>query len=173
MTSQILEKIKPILDFSLVSKFDIKDMEKNSYVPICISKGIVYVFTSNDDLPQSSITTIEAITSNDKITKKKVPDYDFGLLLNYIKSNLHIEETNQLSVEEVDESEESNISLKYDDEDDVSVQDEIVSSSHEGSSSQGTSDDKYFSKNWSPQRYAVQSVAYRFAKETTFAVNWS
>ncbi len=115
-------------------------------MPICISKGIVYVFTSNDDLPQSSITTIEAITSNDKITKKKVPDYDFGLLLNYIKSNLHIEETNQLSVEEVDESEESNISLKYDDEDDVSVQDEIVSSSHEGSSSQGTSDDKYFSK---------------------------
>ncbi len=145
MTSQILEKIKPILDFSLVSKFDIKDMEKNSYVPICISKGVVYVFTSSGELPQSSIATIEAITANDKITTKKVPDFDFGLLLNYIKANLHIEETETLEPV-LEETEEDNISLKYDDVDDVSVQDELVSSESIDDASHGSPEDKYFSK---------------------------
>ena len=44
MTSPTVEKIKPILDFSLVSKFDTNEMQANAYIPICISKGSVYVF---------------------------------------------------------------------------------------------------------------------------------
>ncbi len=141
MTNQKLEKIKPILDFSLVSKFDIKDMERNSYVPICIWKGVVYVFTSNSTLNPNVVDLIESITSNSNLKTNTVSLEDFDALLSYVKSNLHIEEHDLENTTSSDSFDED-ITLKYDDSTD---NDElVVSSPHEDVGS--LQDDKYFSK---------------------------
>ena len=43
-------------DFSLVSKFDTKDMQTNSYIPICIAKGSVYVLVILSEVIKSCST---------------------------------------------------------------------------------------------------------------------
>ncbi len=91
MTSQILEKIKPIIDFSLVSKFDIKDMDTNSYIPIYILKDSTYVVTEHEALSDSVTNSIKLIAGNKKILVKSLSGAEFHDLLTYVKTNLHIE----------------------------------------------------------------------------------
>lgn len=141
MTNQKLEKIKPILDFSLVSKFNFKDMEKNSYVPICIWKGVVYVFTSNQTLSPDVINVIESITANNNLKTNSVSKEDFDALLSYVKVNLHIDEQ-ELIVDDSSSS-DSEVHLIYDD---GSETDEIVVAAPSDDSSDAASDEKYFSK---------------------------
>lgn len=141
MTNQKLEKIKPILDFSLVSKFNFKDMEKNSYVPICIWKGVVYVFTSNQTLSPDVINVIESITANNNLKTNSVSKEDFDALLSYVKVNLHIDEQ-ELIVDDSSSS-DSEVHLIYDD---GSETDEIVVAAPSDDSSDSASDEKYFSK---------------------------
>ena len=141
MTNQKLEKIKPILDFSLVSKFNFKDMEKNSYIPICIWKGVVYVFTSNQTLSPDVINVIESITANNNLKTNSVSKEDFDALLSYVKVNLHIDEQ-ELIVDDSSSS-DSEVHLIYDD---GSETDEIVVAAPSDDSSDAASDEKYFSK---------------------------
>ena len=141
MTNQKLEKIKPILDFSLVSKFNFKDMEKNSYVPICIWKGVVYVFTSNPTLGPDVINVIESITANNNLKTNSVSKEDFDALLSYVKLNLHIDEQ-ELTTDD-SQSVDSEVHLIYDD---GSENDEIVVAAPSDDSSDSSSDEKYFSK---------------------------
>lgn len=153
MTSQVLEKIKSVVDFSLVSKFDIRDMERNSYVPICIMKGYVCVISSNAALPSSSMSVIASIAGNEKITTRTVPQDDFDLLLNYVKSNLHIE-SDVVPSENKSSGFESaeNITIKYDDEDIDADADEDSEEGHDLSLNSLPNEDsvspseKYFSK---------------------------
>lgn len=147
MTSQVLEKIKSVVDFSLVSKFDIRDMEKNSYVPICIMKGYVCVISSKAALPSLSMSMIASIAGNDKITTRTVPSQDFDLLLNYVKSNLHIE-SDVVSSESTssDFKSDENITIKYDDDDETAEDSQNLSLNTVPNDDVTGSDERYFSK---------------------------
>lgn len=167
MTSQVLDKIKDYIDFSLVSKFDIHDMELNSYIPICINKGAVCIFSSHASLPQKSMNSIASISSNEKILVKSISEGEFDALFSYVKSHLHIEtehveefqeyedteneefdeieEIASIEEEELVDSFESDIVLKYDDADvaDDDVDNVSLNSIAPVSVSH---DDKFFSK---------------------------
>ena len=124
MTSLVIEKLKPIVDFSIVSKFDIMDLIKNSYIPVCISKETIYVVTTVNSNQSKIFPIIEKILNSDKITFKVITDEDFNQLIQYLKSNLHIEYATTISTEQnydnqdnSDNSENDDfIRLKYDDD---------------------------------------------------------
>ena len=112
MASSILEKIKPVIDFSLVSKFDIKDMQLNSYIPICIAKGIVYVLVKTTTHQSEVLSVVYKVLGTDKVNIKSVSDSDFSVILSFVIGNIHLEQSDQ---EESSEHSESNeIQLHYD-----------------------------------------------------------
>lgn len=149
MMSQLIDKIKKAVDFSLVAKFDVKEMERASYIPICIQKGIVCVISAQPALPPAVISNIEAILGNQKITNRNVSPEDFALLMNYVRANLHIESDVSISSLQSVSSNDfktEQITLKYDD--DVNSEydgiDTPITNAQSGESSD--SNDKYFSK---------------------------
>lgn len=126
MTSVVIDKLKPIIDFSIVSKFDIVDLIQNSYIPVCISKETIYVVSTVNAIQNKIVPVIEKILGKNKITFKVISEDDFNQLIMYVKSNLHIEYSENLSNSQSyvnsDNSEDDNvIKLKYDDD---STQDE-------------------------------------------------
>ncbi|MBQ4078051.1 Flp pilus assembly complex ATPase component TadA [bacterium] len=162
MTSQVVDKIKGVIDFALVSKFDIHDMELNSYVPICINKGAVFVVSAQSSLPEESMTNISSIAGNNNIKVSNINEQNFSLLLNYVKSNLHIEGEDVSQDEEVEVIEDENndvsdsdtnsdLVLKYDSDDDYIEQvgdgeEDSVSLNSVAPVNSSMHDDKYFSK---------------------------
>ncbi len=116
MANQILEKIKPIVDLSLVSRFNMHDMEVHSYIPIRVAKGIVYVITSQPSLSVDLKEMIISVSGFDKLSTKIVSEDDFKSLISYVKTNLHIEEKPIISQPAQESVEDYNeITLKYDD----------------------------------------------------------
>lgn len=143
MTSSAVEKIKQILDFSIVSKFDTMDMQENSYIPICVSKGSVYVFSKPSAVQSVIISTVSSILETSNVTLKTISEEDFGELLSFVKASLHVETTPELD----DGSSESDadIKLKYDD--DTAIDDDGQIAAPPGvSDGLVHSDDKYFAK---------------------------
>ena len=127
MTSPAYDKVKQLLKLSLVSKFDFNDMKMASYIPFCINNGTVYVVSTNSVLAPSTLKNIEAVTSNNSIQVKVIQQEDFSALIDYVKTNLHIEstvqETEQPQVVDVAapfgvvDSGSAEISIKYDEDD--------------------------------------------------------
>ena len=153
MTSQVVDKIKGVIDFALVSKFDIHDMELNSYVPICINKGAVFVVSAQSSLPETSMTSIASIAGNDNIKVSNINEQNFSLLFNYVKSHLHIEaddnhqEHDLVTIEDDDvENSDTGVVLKYDEEEIEPSDDSQVSLNSVAPSNTSIHDDKYFSK---------------------------
>ena len=75
MTSSILEKIKPVIDFSLVSRFDIKDMQLKAYIPICIAKGVVYVLAKTSTQHSDIVSVVNKVLATDKLNIKNIRIY--------------------------------------------------------------------------------------------------
>ena len=48
MTTSFFEKIKPLIDSSLVSKFDVSEMYTDEYIPICVYKGAVCIISTEN-----------------------------------------------------------------------------------------------------------------------------
>lgn len=121
MSSPVLEKLKPVIDFSLVSKFDIKDIISDSFIPVCISKGVLYVVMKSVSNQDAVNSVISKILGDVKISNKIISDQDFDILLKYVQSNLHIEFENSESISIDNNSsvsqEENMIKIKYDDDD--------------------------------------------------------
>ena len=111
MTSPILEKIKPVIDFSLVSKFDTKDMQLNSYIPICISKGSVYVLVKSTSPQNDIVSVIYKVLGTDKVNIKCVSDSDFAVILSFVVGNIHLE--NSSAVEDSPEQTSSTMPFLY------------------------------------------------------------
>ncbi len=127
MTNLVLDKLKPVIDFSLVSKFDFKDLNNNLYVPVCISKGIVYVITTPETRQDNIKPILTKILSSDKISFKSVSHDEFLTLLKYIQTNLHVEyHQDEENSEDISTDSDGSdlIKLKYDDDDDL-MQDEL------------------------------------------------
>ncbi|HIS89909.1 TPA: Flp pilus assembly complex ATPase component TadA [Candidatus Avigastranaerophilus faecigallinarum] len=137
MTSSILEKIKPVIDFSLVSKFDTKDMQTNSYIPICIAKGSVYVLVKPTTRQNDVVSVIYKVLGTDKVNFKNVSDSDFSLILSFVIGSIHLEPAENVDVSEQGTS--SEIQLHYDN--DENIEDDAVEDGDEHHS-----DEKYFSK---------------------------
>ncbi|MBQ3641560.1 Flp pilus assembly complex ATPase component TadA [bacterium] len=128
MPTPVLDKIKSIVDFDLISKFDIKELDERQFLPICISNGAVYVLTSNNSLSEDILNNIKLISNNNKLVTKVIPDKDLSDILDYIKVNTNSSKTtNPISsperaistdndIHEENKSEE--ISLKYDNDSD-------------------------------------------------------
>ena len=91
MTNPTVDKIRSLLDFSLVSKFDTNDMLTNSYVPICYSRGSVYVLVKASTVQNVVASTVSKILGTSNITIKTISDVDFNELLSFVKSSLHVE----------------------------------------------------------------------------------
>lgn len=146
MTSSAIEKIKPIIDFSLVSKFDTNDMLSEFYMPICVAKGFIYVLATSSAKQNNITSKISKILSTDKINIKVISDTDFSSLFSYIKSNLHLDTVEQFTDKSNNASDENMIQLKYDD--DMSLEDEGLSDLQmiSGSDSPSAPDEKYYSK---------------------------
>ena len=128
MTDQILEKIKPIVDLSLVSRFNMQDMEVQSYMPVRVAKGIIYVITSKSALSVDLKEMIISVSGFDKLSTKIVSEDDFKALISYVKTNLHIEEKPVISQPAQESVEDYNeVKLNYDDDfeaDEMPVMDE-------------------------------------------------
>ena len=145
MTNQLsqidIEKLKAKIDLSLVSKFDIKDMESDAFIPVCIFKDTVLIASSNTTLTEKLNNMIAFITDNSNIKVINVKSEDISVLLNYVKSNLHIElPSDNLEVEPENETGDNQIQLKYDD---VADEDEVPIDNASGGST--NSSDKYSS----------------------------
>ena len=146
MTSSAIEKIKPLIDFSLESKFDTNDMLSEFYIPICVAKGFIYVLATSSAKQNNITSKISKILSTDKINIKVISDTDFSSLFSYIKSNLHLDTVEQFTDKSNNASDENMIQLKYDD--DMSLEDEGLSDLQmiSGNDSPSAPDEKYYSK---------------------------
>ena len=153
MTTPAYEKVKQLTKLSLVSKFDVKEMEMASYIPFCINNGTVYVVTTKSVLAPSTLKNIEVVTGNSNIAVKSIVPEDFSALLDYVKSNLHIEsvvvgaDASMMSASKEISSSSSDIALKYEEDDDEVEYDTSSSDSETlGEAPSGNPDDKYFNK---------------------------
>ena len=63
MTTPAFEKVKQLTKLSLVSKFDVKDMEMASYIPFCINNGTAYVVSTKTVLAPSTAMNIQNVSS--------------------------------------------------------------------------------------------------------------
>ncbi len=88
MSSAIYEQIKNLLDLSLVSKFDTNDMQACYYLPLCIAKGYVCVFTTSATDKNLIISKVTTVLNTDKIKFKRIEDADFLFILNKVKESL-------------------------------------------------------------------------------------
>ena len=146
MTSQFsqtdkIEKIKTKLDLSLVSKFDIKELESDVYIPLCNLKGAIVVIAEESSLPDRVKNVIYSVTGNSDIKVANVSSIEFTALLDYVKSNLHIEMPSENQEIKYNTDSDSDIKLKYDDEMDedfVSIQ-----APEDADNSSDSSADKY------------------------------
>ena len=147
MTTPAYDKVKQLTKLSLVSKFDVKDMEMASYIPFCINNGTVYVVSAKTVLAPSTKSNIQNVSLCQNVALKTISSEDFDALIDYVKSSLHIE-SEVVPVAETPLSEpfssSSEIELKYDDDDIEPEYDTSISS--EGANLGMSGEDKFFSK---------------------------
>ncbi len=142
MTSPILEKIKPVIDFSLVSKFDANEIQSKSYIPICIAKGYIYVLTKQSTSQSDVISAVSYVLGTDKVNIKNVGDADFSILLDYIVNNMP---SSNIIVDNKS-TEQEEIQLKYDDDSIEEDEAGAVLTPDTAIHHDGHPEDKYFSK---------------------------
>ncbi len=130
MTSQLLDKLKPVFDLTLLSKFDINELQLNSFAPVCVDRGSVCVLVNS--LPNTSAATdiIVQKLNTDKIKFKQIPDSDFNEILDYVKEKLTVNqpsvdfENSQLVDDYLPEQVETNNQIQIKVDDDISNNDE-------------------------------------------------
>ncbi len=121
MTTAIIDKIKPIIDFSLLAEFDIEDLKSYSYIPICVAKGSVWVLANSAANQQVVISKVIEKSNNENVNFKQIPDEDFDNILNYILNNINPKENKALITDEpkiqVNDSDSKNVEIKVKDSD--------------------------------------------------------
>ncbi|MBQ4123422.1 Flp pilus assembly complex ATPase component TadA [bacterium] len=113
MTSPVLEKLKTVIDFSILEDFDITELTTNSYIPVCLVKGVVYVVVTAATDQSIAKAAIQNKLCTSKITFKVCEDEEFNEIVSYVQESL--EEYHSLT--NIDDDETSEIQLKYDDGD--------------------------------------------------------
>ena len=118
MPSSVLEKLKTVLDFSILSNFDIMDLMSDSYIPVCISKGVVYVVVTASTKQDAIKSVIENRLCTSKISFKVCTTAEFNVVMEYVQKNIpQFENVNEDDIEDIEIDDSSEIHLKYDDSD--------------------------------------------------------
>lgn len=112
MASSNVEKLKSKIDFSLSSNFDIKELEENTFIPVCELGGFVYVVITQKTSTDYVKEAINNAFGDDSLKFAKVTDEEFKELLSYVKQNLK-DDSNDINIPDMP-SESSEITLKYD-----------------------------------------------------------
>ena len=164
MTSQLLDKLKPVFDITLLSKFDINELKLNSFAPVCIDRGSVCVLVNS--LPNTAAATDIIIKklNTDKIKFKQIPDSDFDEILSFVNQQIGVKENDALSIDSVidetlitdNDDDGSKIQLKVEDDISENVEPEVNNTADSGNEisvkqeqnehSVNDHNDKFFSK---------------------------
>ena len=70
MNSPFVEKIKNIIDMSILKNFDVDDMEYSSYAPIAIKNGVVFTLISEKTNQRAVQSTIAVVLGNGNVKFK-------------------------------------------------------------------------------------------------------
>ncbi len=88
MSDQVINKLIQVIDFELISKFNIQDMANRMYMPIRCAKGSVFsVVTEKTDL-DSVRPVIQDISNNSNISFKQISEDEFKEIISYVYTNL-------------------------------------------------------------------------------------
>lgn len=82
-----VDKIQQVLDYSLVSKFDINDFEANSYVPLYEKKGIVFILSTDNSISDEIRQKIKSTTGSNSIEVRMVTKAQLDKVIEVIKDN--------------------------------------------------------------------------------------
>lgn len=143
MSSPVFDKLKPVLDFALISEFDFKDFQMNKFIPVCISKGFLYIVGTSSAEQDKVLQIVENKIKELKSTFKVIPDSDFNDLLKYVNLNIQA----QIHLSKTDDS--NNIELKYDLNDEHEVEADVHhydESANPDEAAHSSDDSKYYSK---------------------------
>ena len=149
MISPGLEKIRNIIDMSVLKNFDTDDLEYNFYAPITVKNGVVYVLACEKTNQQAVHSTISVVLSNSNIKFKLISQNEFQELIEYIKDDIKTNGSGLLSASDVknnscnkEKASESDINIKYDNN-----EQESSNNSNSGEQKMNTySQDKFFAK---------------------------
>ena len=153
MISSSTEKLKSVLDFDYVSKYDSDSIINDNFVPIRESKGFAYI-VGNSRTSSLNVKKIVKSTTNieeDKVKIYFISDNDYNDILEYVKQNLN---KNQSIEEEVSlentsdiepaQEESGEVQLKFDSDE---TDGDIIEDGNSGENTENEIDDsKYFSK---------------------------
>ncbi len=135
MASAILDKIKPAIDISWLSKFDTDEINSNQFIPVCVSKGALYVLITSSADQAKILDIVKNKTDIDKINYKQISEVDFKEILSYITN-----ENNSLN-------KENELTLKLDNEEDSEQEeDSVIPDLHSESVTDVGHNDKFFAK---------------------------
>lgn len=125
MASPVFEKLKAVIDLSVLSDFDIKDLTADLYIPVCVSKGMVYVVVTAATKQDVIRPVIESKLCTNRISFKVCSDEDFNEILNYVREN-HVFEDDSDEIEVIEDIEDieniedddvPEVRLKYENDD--------------------------------------------------------
>ena len=138
------EKIRQILDFNTVEKFDLEDLELNNYVPLCLKKDILFVMTINPELSITTVNKIEKIFGDIKIEIKRTTLEQLKMTLNIVKDEVAKKEVKQdESIGQIEQKVESNQEIEIKEDSDEEAQGDAPQG--DGVSPSGI-DERYYNK---------------------------
>ena len=111
MSSQVLEKIKSIIDKSIISKFDMMDLLTDLCLPIYLKNDSIYVIATPNTNQSHCNEIIKNVLGEYKVLYKIVDDESFAEIAMYINENfppIEIIEKNEDNDDIVENSEYNN-----------------------------------------------------------------
>lgn len=88
MNSPFVEKIKNVIDYSVLKNFNISDMEYGYFAPIVIKNNNAYTIIGEKAEQRTVQDAVSLVLGIDNVKFRSVPDADFRSLMDYIKPHL-------------------------------------------------------------------------------------
>ncbi len=88
MSSQILEKIKPIVNLSVVAKFNVNEMGIDLYIPIHVANDVIYIITVHNKLSKVITEKVKKVLNVSNVKIKNVTKEEFFEVHDFVKQQL-------------------------------------------------------------------------------------
>lgn len=108
MISPFAEKIKRVIDLSVLRNFDINDIEKNGYLPLVVKNGAVFTIASESANQKAVHSIVSDVMGLANVKFRIITNEEFKYVLDYAKSKLNAASGGK-----------SEIKLKYDEDDET------------------------------------------------------
>ncbi len=154
MNISVLDKLKPIIDLSIVSKFDIADMQVNSYIPVCLSREYVYVVVTNNTNQSDVVAEINKKLGTEKVNIKIISSDDFLALLTFVRKNLEMNKIDS------DENSIDQVKLTINNENETNIEYGTLNIQHSMSvdSNNNADEDKVVDKLKAEQKFVPKKI---------------